>query len=214
LKALDKILKTRITDRSFKVIFFSTAMIVLGSVLFLLLQAQTMKDSVETLASQKSITVISEDGTQFKKKIYETNTDIATIFAITYTKKALGFGYLNYKDVFNFLQVYSDTSVVSKYKKKILTNTALKQLNILNATYKTKILQYKINNVNNSNKNFEFLTLVEQTLLSETQTTRKKLVTRIKIDFTEPTTINSSGIFVTNFEIEDYDVDKHESIFE
>lgn len=210
--SLDKILKVRLTDTSLKMFFFSTTALVVGAVGYLLYQTDSLKSSVESMSKQKSITIIDESGTIFKKKLYETNQDIATIFAITYAKKSLGYGYLNFNDIYNFVKVFSSKEVVNKYEK--IVKTSLQQLKILNATYKTKIIKYKMENKPNSNKNFDFIAIIEQKLVSPSEVRAEKLLVKLEVEFNEPTDINSSGIFVTSSDITKYNSEEHDPYFE
>lgn len=212
INPFSKLLETRITDKTFKMIFFGTAGTVIGAVLFLLSQIQTLRSSYETIASQKSITILDESGNVFKKKLYETNMDVATIFGITYIKKIMGYGYLNYNRIINFIKVFSSKQVTDDFNKKV--RKSLKQLKILNGTNIAKILEYKIKNKDNSNKKFILQAVVNKELVSESKNMNTKLFIQLTMEFLEPTYINSSGIFITKFEIEQYDVEKHQVIFE
>ena len=211
INILEKILSTRITDKSFKIIFFTTAISVIGSVVYLLLQSITFKESFETIAKQKSITIIDESGTVFKKRLYETNMETATIFGITFIKKAFGYGYLNYNRILNFVKVFSSEEVTNNFISRI--KSELKQINILNGTNIVKILQYKMTNKNNSNKEFELFLNINKEFISESTNVQKLLFVKMKITFAEPTNVNASGIYVTNLEFEEFDTDKHSKIF-
>jgi len=208
---IDKLLSTRITDSKFKIIFFSSV----GSMLFasfvLLSQIITIKDSVKTITEQESITVIDESGNVFKKKLYQNNIDIATIFGITYIKKSLNYGYLNYNNIVNFIKTFSSKEVTDNYID--LISKSLKQLKVLNGTYISKINNYKIINKEGSNEDFEMFFIVTQELVSEAKSERKRFFAKISISFREPTVINSSGLFVTDYKLEIYDEKVHADIF-
>lgn len=209
---INTLLSQRITDRTFKLIFFSVAGTVVGAVIFLLLQIQTLRGSYETIAKQQAVTILDESGNVFKKRLYETNIDIATIFGITYAKKSLGYGYLNYNRILNFVKVFSTREVSDKFYGKI--KTSLRQLKILNGTNVAKIISYKMNNADGSNKKFILQARMHQELISESQHNLNDLFLQLTMEFAEPTSINSSGIFVTKYEIEPYDMEKHQPIFE
>ena len=207
---IDKILGKRINDVTFKLIFYSAAGSVIGAVGFLLLQIQTLRDSYKTIAEQKSITILDESGNVFKKRLYQTNEDIATIFAITYIKKSLGFGYLNYNRIINFVKVYSTKEVTDSFFKRI--KESLKQLKILNGTYNVKFLNFQLKNEEGSNNRFILYAKINHELISESENKSKTLFIKTIIEFTEPTTINASGFFVTDFEMELFNPEKHNAI--
>jgi hypothetical protein len=208
---LDILLNQRITDRTFKLIFFSAAGTVVGSVAFLLLQIQTLRESYESIASQKSVTVLDESGNVFNKRLYETNEDIATIFGITYIKKTLGYGYLNYNRILNFIKTFSTREVTDAFKARVSTD--IKQLKVLNGTKVAKLNRYILENKNNSNKEFVLQAKVTQVLISESKHTSNLYYVRLILKFSEPTPLNSSGLFVTKFEMEQYNEEKHAAIF-
>jgi len=210
---IQKLLKKRMTDASFKMIFFSTAFLVVLSVFFLLSQVNNLRESYESIANQKSITILDESGNVFKKKLFHTNIDIATLFSISYVKKSLGYSYLNYNRIQQFMKIYSTRDVARKHYLKI--SKSLKQLKIVNGTNITTLSNYKIqNDSQRSNKDFIFEGIITQKLISESLNQEKTFYVRMKIKFDEPTSINSSGMYITSYQLELYDQEKHEQIFE
>lgn len=210
-KLVTKILETRITDTTFKTIFLGAAGLVVFSVIFLLLQTVTLRDSIYTITKQQAITILDESGNVFKKKLYETNFDIATIFGITYVKKSLGYGYLNYNRVANFLKIYSMEDVYDK--QNVLISGALKQLKIINGSNIVKINNYNLKNIDSSNNKFIFKAIVNQELVSESKSNKALYFVSMNIEFKEPSTINASGIYTTSYNIELYDAEKHKNNF-
>jgi hypothetical protein len=206
---IKKILGKRLTDGMLKIILFISVLLITVSLLGFLSRIIILEQKWFEIAKNKEIVVMDESGNVWQKKLYSDSNQIAVLFAFSFLKNSLSYNYKNYNDVLRYIRnLVSTPSVADTIKSQI--EKELKRMKIVNGEYSVVIDNYIVTQKNNV---YEGIYLIKHSLSSETIRNNKTYIVRLNVSLEAPTILNSSGFFISKFEKELYDPDKHGEIF-
>jgi len=207
---LNKILQIRLTDNLLKLILMGSVVLVSISLLLLWTRIIVLENKWFEIAKKKEVVIMDETGNVWQKKMYGNQQEITVLFSISFIKNTLSYNYKNYNKVYKYIKnITSKESINQKIKKTIEED--LKQIKIINGEYSVSIDNYKIKQV--SGKEYEGVYLIKHFLNSETTKLTKNLLINMKVTLEAPTNNNSSGYFISDFDIRKYDSEKDAKIF-
>jgi len=207
---LDKIFGKRLTDGMLKLLLLLSIILIGGSLFLFWSKINLLEQKWFEIAKSKEVVVMDETGNVWQKKLYSDTNDIAVLFGISFLKNALSYNYKNYNKVYQYISnLTSSTEITNEIKEQI--EDQLKEMKIVNGEYSVIINNYRIKQEDNKYKG---VYLIKHSLNSDTKKSSNTYIVFMDVSLEAPTVMNSSGYFISKFEKEKFDVDKHMSLFQ
>lgn len=209
MKIIKKILGKRLTDNMLKILLLITVILITSSLILFWSRIVTLENKWFEIAKKKEVVVMDEAGNVWQKKLYSDANDIAVLFGFSFLKNSLSYNYKNYNKVYSYIQNLTSNSDINLEIREIIEEE-LKQIKIINGEYSVIINNYKVLKKGNVYKGTY---LIKHVLDSETYKGSTNYIVNMDVSLEAPTLNNSSGFFISRFDREVYDPDKHENIF-
>lgn len=197
IKKIKILLEEEMSDRQFKIMFFSSTAFIIFSILFLLYISKLTLNKYKNYCNQPKIIIMDELDNSFYKKIDETKFDVFNIFAPKFVKQLTTFDYKNKEIKIRYVKNNTLKEAFQSYKKFLRDKKWLDNSDLLTGVYTSNVGEYKIKNYQDYS---EFYFNVSVNFDSASVSFKESYFIKIKIKEDLPTNENKIAIFVSSIE--------------
>jgi len=195
---LKGILNSKITDKQFKIMFFTSSLFIILSGFLLLSFSYNILSKYKYYTNKQKIIVVDELGISSSKIIGETKYDIFNILAPKFVKELSSFDFKEKNNIYNYIKNNTTRKAYLKYEKFIKEYKWLIDTDLLNGLYSSTIEEYKIKNKKDSSYYFFKINVKFN---SETIQKSYNLYIKLKIIEAQPNEFNKIGIYIDDIEV-------------
>jgi len=207
-------LNKRLNDTTLKILVGILLFLMLFPVYFMWISLSDFQNKTDEIVNQEKVAVINNTGDVVIRSLEANKIDVITSLALSIVKKQFNYDYLNYKNNLEYFKQFSSKKAYNKWLKQFQKNN--EDIKIVKTSYKSLIRNYSLI-YNKDKKIFIFYAILEQYKTSAiSNNMSNKILLKYNIVEGYPTELNSLGIYVNDYEIQDLkNVDKNtlEKIF-